>query len=194
MTPERGQRRRHLLKHELPPVRDRPRSLVLLNTGHGKGKSSAAFGVVMRAVARGWRVCVIQFIKSDEWHVGEEKVARRLGVDWLAGGDGFSWDSPDLNQSKALGRAAWAQAATAIASGDYQLIVLDEITYPINWGWLERDTVVDAISTRPSRVNIVLTGRDAPAELVAVADTVTEMVKIKHAYDRGINARRGIDF
>ena len=192
MTPERPTQTPPLTQPA--PARDRPRSLVLLNTGHGKGKSSAAFGVVIRAVARAWRVCVIQFIKSDEWRVGEEKVARQLGVDWLAGGDGFSWDSPDLNRSEARARASWAQAEAAIAGGDYQLVVLDEITYPINWGWLEKKAVIDAIAARPPTVNIVLTGRDAPAELVAIADTVTEMVKVKHAYDRGISARRGLDF
>jgi cob(I)alamin adenosyltransferase len=172
----------------------RPRSLVLVNTGHGKGKSTAAFGVVMRAVAREWRVSVIQFIKSDRWKVGEEKVARQLGVEWLKGGDGFTWESPDLETSAGRARAAWDLARAAIASGDYQLVVLDEVTYPINYGWIEVDDVVAAVRGRPPTVNIVATGRDAPPELVEAADTVTEMVKVRHAYDRGIGARRGIDF
>ena len=177
-----------------PPPRERPRSLVLVNTGDGKGKSTAAFGVVIRALARDWRVCVIQFIKSDKWKVGEEKIARSLGVDWLKGGDGFTWESPDLDQSEGRARAAWQLAAAAIASGDYQLVVLDEVTYPMNWGWLDSDAVVAAIRNRPPQVNVVATGRDAPAELIELADTVTEMVKVKHAYERGIRARRGIDF
>jgi cob(I)alamin adenosyltransferase len=180
-----------------PPPRTagaRPRSLVLVNTGEGKGKSTAAFGVVMRAVARNWRVCVVQFIKSDRWKVGEEAVGRRLGVDWLKGGDGFTWESPDLETSAGRARAAWSLARAAIASGEYELVVLDEITYPMNWGWIDPQEVVDAIRGRPARVNIVATGRDAPAALVDVADTVTEMVKVRHAYDRGIRARRGIDF
>jgi cob(I)alamin adenosyltransferase len=180
--------------HEIPPSRERPRSLVLVNTGHGKGKSTAAFGVVMRAVARDWRVCVIQFVKSDKWKVGEEAVARRLGVDWLKGGDGFTWESPDLDQSAGRARAAWQLAAQAIGGGDYQLVVLDEITYPINYGWIEGEAVITAIRDRPSQVNVVATGRDAPVELIELADTVTEMVKVKHAYDRGVRARRGIDF
>ena len=175
-----------------PPVN--PRSLVLVNTGDGKGKSTAAFGVVMRGVARDWKVCVVQFIKSGKWKVGEEKVARRLGVDWLKGGDGFTWESPDLDQSEGRARAAWQLAAAAITGGEYQLVVLDEITYPMNWGWIDGNEVVETIRNRPDRVNIVATGRDAPAELVEVADTVTEMVKVKHAYDRGIRARRGLDF
>ena len=172
----------------------RPRSLVLVNTGEGKGKSTAAFGVVMRALARDWRVCVIQFIKSDKWKVGEEKIGRQLGVDWLKGGDGFTWESHDLDQSEGRAAAAWQLAAAAIAGGDYQLVVLDEITYPMNWGWIDSAAVVEAIRSRPAHVNIIATGREAPATLVEVADTVTEMVKVKHAYDGGIRARRGIDF
>ena len=177
-----------------PPPRVRPRSLVLVNTGEGKGKSTAAFGVVMRALARDWRVCVIQFIKSDKWKVGEEKIARQLGVDWLKGGDGFTWESRDLDQSEGRAAAAWQLAAAAITGGNYELVVLDEITYPMNWGWIDSDAVVEAIRNRPGQVNIIATGRDAPEALVEIADTVTEMVKVRHAYDRGIKARRGIDF
>jgi cob(I)alamin adenosyltransferase len=167
---------------------------VLVNTGDGKGKSTAAFGVVMRGVARGWRVCVIQFIKSGKWKVGEEKVARQLGVEWLKGGDGFTWESPDLDQSRGRAEAAWRLAAAAIAGGEHQLVVLDEITYPMNYEWISTDEVIAAVTGRPEHVNIVATGRDAPAPLIEIADTVTEMVKIRHAYDRGIKARRGLDF
>lgn len=174
--------------------RERQRSLVLVNTGDGKGKSTAAFGVVMRAVARDWRVCVVQFIKSDRWKVGEEAVGRRLGVDWFKGGDGFTWESPDLETSAGKARAAWLLARAAIEGGEYELVVLDEITYPMNYGWIDVAEVATTIRSRPPRVNVVATGRNAPAELVDVADTITEMVKIKHAYDRGIRARRGIDF
>ena len=177
-----------------PPPKQRPRSLVLVNTGDGKGKSTAAFGVVMRALARDWRVCVIQFIKSDKWKVGEEKIGRQLGVEWLKGGDGFTWESPDLDQSEGRAAAAWQLAAAAIAGGEYQLVVLDEITYPMNWGWIDSDEVVQTLRSRPSQVNIVATGRDAPAALVDAADTVTEMVNVKHAFDRGVRAMRGIDY
>jgi cob(I)alamin adenosyltransferase len=172
----------------------RQRSLVLVNTGDGKGKSTAAFGVVMRGVARGWRVCVIQFIKSDKWKVGEEKVARSLGVDWLKGGDGFTWESPDLDESRGRAVAAWELAAATIAAGGHELVVLDEVTYPVNYGWIAIDDVLNAIRSRPEHVNIVATGRNAPGQLVELADTVTEMRKVKHAFDRGIRARRGLDF
>lgn len=183
----------HAPKAPSPPP-TRPRSLVLVNTGDGKGKSTAAFGVIMRAVARGWRVCVIQFIKSDTWKVGEEKVGRQLGVDWLKGGDGFTWESPDLDKSQGRAAAAWKLAAAALSGGDHQLVILDEITYPMNWGWVDSDAVVEAIRRRPAHVNVIATGRNAPEALIDVADTVTEMVKIRHAYDAGIRARRGIDF
>jgi cob(I)alamin adenosyltransferase len=176
------------------PAGERKRSLVIVNTGDGKGKSTAAFGVVMRAVARDWRVCVIQFVKSDTWKVGEEKVALGLGVEWLKGGDGFTWDSPDLETSAGCAQAAWALARAALAGGEYQLVVLDEVTYPMNWGWIDAAEVVEAIRTRPTSVNIVATGRDAPEPLVEVADTVTEMVNVRHAFDSGVPARRGIDF
>jgi cob(I)alamin adenosyltransferase len=172
----------------------RQRSLVLVNTGDGKGKSTAAFGVVMRSVARGWRVCVIQFIKSDKWKVGEEAVGRQLGVEWLKGGDGFTWESPDLDQSRGRAVAAWELAASTIAGGEYELVVLDEITYPLNYGWVPVDDVLGTIRSRPEHVNIVATGRSAPEALVELADTVTEMRKVKHAFDRGIRARRGLDF
>ena len=178
---------------ERPPG-PRQRSLVLVNTGDGKGKSTAAFGVVMRAVARGWRVCVIQFIKSGKWKVGEEALSVKLGVDWLKGGDGFTWDSPDLDESRGRAVAAWRLAADALSTGSYDLVVLDEITYPLNWGWVDTDDVLASIRGRPEHVNVVATGRDAPAALIDLADTVTEMVKVKHAYDRGISARRGLDF
>jgi cob(I)alamin adenosyltransferase len=169
-------------------------SIVLVNTGDGKGKSSAAFGVVLRALALDWRVAVVQFLKSGEWHTGEEKIGRRLGVEWFAIGEGFTWESEDLSQDEAVAREAWRQAKELIEGGEHRLVVLDEITYPMNWGWISTDDVVATIRNRPEKVNIVATGRDAPAALIDVADTVTEMRSIKHAYERGIAAKKGIDY
>jgi cob(I)alamin adenosyltransferase len=186
--------------HE-PPVEDprpgrmRPEpSLVLVNTGHGKGKSTAAFGTVMRAVARDWKVAVIQFIKSGKWKVGEEATAKRLGVDWWAIGEGFTWDSSDLSEDQAVAQAAWQHAGATIRAGGHRLVVLDEITYPINWGWIPLDDIIGVIRERPEDVNVVVTGRDAPDALIDLADTVTEMRNVKHAYDRGISAKKGIDY
>ena len=169
-------------------------SIVIVNTGDGKGKSTAAFGTALRAVARGWKVCVIQFIKSDAWKVGEREAARRLGVEWWNIGDGFTWDSKDMERTEAVAREAWRVSVGKVQSGDYGLVVLDEITYPMSWGWISTAEVVEVIRTRPASVNVIATGRDAPEELIAVADTVTEMRKRKHAFDEGIGAIRGIDF
>ena len=177
-----------------PDDLQRAPSVVVVNTGDGKGKSSAAFGVMIRSVARGWPVAVVQFVKSGKWHVGEEKIGRQLGVAWHNVGDGFTWESENLEHDKALAREGWAKAAEIIAAGEHRLVVLDEITYLCTWGWIDTEAVAAAIRDRPTNVNIVLTGRDAPQELIDVADTVTEMRKIKHAYDAGINAMRGIEY
>ena len=169
-------------------------SLLLVNTGDGKGKSTAAFGTALRAIARGWRVAVVQFLKSGAWNVGEEKVGKGLGIDWYAAGDGFTWESTDLDESQAKAVAAWAFARELIGRGEHQLVILDEATYAMTWGWIDTDEVVRTLTERPSHVTVIVTGRDAPAALVDAADTVTEMRKVKHAYDAGISARKGIDY
>lgn len=185
---------------EPPPTEAPPRatgrapSLILVNTGDGKGKSTAAFGTAIRAVARGWKVAVIQFLKSGDWSVGEEKIGRQIGIDWWVLGDGFTWDSDDMEESEAIARTAWAHARSVIESGEYQMVVLDEITYPIRGGWIDLDEVLRTLRERPEQVNVILTGRGAPDPLIELADTVTDMTKVKHAYDRGIMAKRGIDY
>lgn len=173
---------------------DIPHSLVLLNTGNGKGKSTAALGVVLRALAQDWPVCVVQFLKSERWSAGEEVICRRLGVTWLKGGDGFTWSSSDLSESRNRALGAWAQAKRALSSNEYRLVVLDEVTYPLAFGWIGVEEVVEAIRSRQAEVNVVATGRGAPDSLIALADTVTEMVNVRHPLDRGIYARAGIDF
>jgi cob(I)alamin adenosyltransferase len=185
----------------VPPVDDpRPlglhgtESILLVNTGEGKGKSSAAFGVMVRSLARGWKVAVVQFVKSGDWKVGEELIGRQLGVDWFNEGDGFTWDSNDLEHDKELARAGWARAAALLRAGEHQLVVLDELTYLMNWGWIDADDVLRTLAERPATVNVVVTGRDASQALIDIADTVTEMRNVKHAYDRGIAAKRGIDY
>jgi cob(I)alamin adenosyltransferase len=170
------------------------RSIVLVNTGDGKGKSSAAFGVMVRGWARGWRVGVVQCIKSGTWRTGEQKAAVELGIEWQSMGDGFTWDSDDLEQTAEMGRQAWAAARTKLASGDYDLLVLDELTYTMSFGWVPVAEVVAAVRDRAPGTNVVITGRDAPPELIELADTVTEMRKVKHAFDQGIQARKGIEY
>ncbi|MHB8595163.1 MAG: cob(I)yrinic acid a,c-diamide adenosyltransferase, partial [Acidimicrobiales bacterium] len=169
-------------------------SIVLINTGNGKGKSSAAFGVMARGWARGWNVGVVQFIKSGKWKVGERKLADHLGIEWHTLGDGFTWESTDLDETAAKGRHAWSVARDKLVSGNYQLLVLDELTYAVKYGWVPVDDVVDGIRERASVTNVVITGRDAPDELIELADTVTEMRKVKHAYDQGIKAIKGIEY
>jgi cob(I)alamin adenosyltransferase len=172
----------------------RPPSLVLVNTGDGKGKSSAAFGVMGRAWARGWRVVVIQLIKSDSWNTGEHKLATHLGVEWWSLGDGFTWESTDMDETVAKGRHAWDVARQKLASGDYDLVILDELTYAITFGWIAVEDVVAGIEARAPHTNVVITGRAAPAELIDLADTVSEVRMVKHAYEQGIKARRGIEY
>jgi cob(I)alamin adenosyltransferase len=172
----------------------RAASLVLVNTGHGKGKSSAAFGVMGRAWARGWRVAVVQFVKGGKWKTGERKLADHLGVEWHTLGDGFTWESTDLDETAAKGRHAWEVAREKLASGDYDLVILDEVTYAVTYGWVPVEDLVAGVTGRAARTNVVATGRDAPAELIEVADTVTEMRNVKHAYDRGILAQKGIEY
>jgi len=172
----------------------RAASIVLVNTGHGKGKSSAAFGVMGRGWARGWRVSVVQFVKSGKWQTGERKLADHLGIEWHTLGDGFTWESTDLDETAAKGRHAWAVAREKLASGVYDLMILDEVTYAVKYGWVPVEEVVDGVRARAPRTNVVITGRDAPDELVEVADTVTEMRKVKHAYDQGIKAKKGIEY
>jgi cob(I)alamin adenosyltransferase len=172
----------------------RVESVVLVNTGDGKGKSSSAFGVMGRGWARGWRVGVVQFMKSGKWNAGERKLADHLGIDWWTLGDGFTWESDDLDESAAVNRHAWEVARAKLASGDYDLLILDELTYVVNYGWVPVEEVVTAVQGRWSKTNVVITGRDAPPELVEIADTVTEMTVVKHAYQRGIKAMKGIEY
>ncbi|WP_375184191.1 cob(I)yrinic acid a,c-diamide adenosyltransferase [Aquabacterium sp.] len=169
------------------------RGLVLIHTGDGKGKSTAAFGLALRAHGRGKAVKIYQFMKVPSARFGEHRVFEQLGVPIEGLGDGFSWKSKDLEHSAQLARDGWARAAATIQAGEHFMVVLDEITYPIRYGWLDLQAVVDVLTSRPSHVNVVLTGRGAPQELVDVADTVTEMKLIKHHYNAGVPAQRGIE-
>ena len=130
---------------------------------------------------------------KDEWKVGEEQIGRQLGVEWHAFGDGFTWDSDDLAHDIAHARQGWEAAKALIESGEYRLVVLDELTYLCTWGWVATGDVVATIAGRPENVNVVITGRDAPAEIVEIADTVTEMRLVKHHYRAGVPAQRGIE-
>jgi cob(I)alamin adenosyltransferase len=169
------------------------RGLLIINTGDGKGKSTAAFGLALRAHGRGKTVKIYQFMKVPTARFGEHRIFEQLGISVEGLGDGFSWKSKNLEHSAQLARDGWQKAKLAILSGDFFLVVLDEITYPLIYGWLPLDDIVMTLQTRPENVHVCMTGRRCPPELIELADTVTEMTNIKHAFNAGIPAQRGIE-
>jgi cob(I)alamin adenosyltransferase len=172
----------------------RRRSLVVVYTGNGKGKTTAALGLLFRAWGRNLRVAMLSFIKAKTANFGEERAARRIGIELLPLGGGFTWLSKDLEKDRALARECWAKCRDKIASGNYDVIALDEITYPLNYGWLDVDEVITVLRNRPPNLHVVLTGRDAPQVLMDFADLVTEMREVKHPFQQGIKAQAGVDF
>ncbi len=169
--------------------------LLIVNTGDGKGKSTAAFGMLLRAWGRGFRACVIQFIKAETGKWGEVRAAEKLGIEWHISGDGFTWRSKDMDETMARARCGWELAQEKITSGNYDLILLDEFTYPLKYGWLNvAETLAWLNAHRPPALHLIITGRDAPAELLESADLVTEMKIIKHPYQQGITGQPGIEF
>ena len=173
------------------------RGIIIVNTGNGKGKSTAAFGLALRAFGRTHVHCklvkIFQFMKVPSARFGEHRVFEQLGIPVEGLGDGFSWKSQDLEHSAQLARDGWQKCKAAILCGDYFLVVLDEITYPLIYGWMPLDDVLLTLKNRPKHVHVVLTGRDCPQEIIDLADTVTEMTMIKHAFDSGIPSQRGIE-
>ena len=194
------ERAQEAMKTEAPPT-DKPydkpegerRGLVIVNTGDGKGKSTAAFGLAFRALGRDKAVKVYQFMKVPSARFGEHRLAEKVGLPVEGLGDGFSWKSKDLERSAQLAREGWEKAKASILSGEYFLVVLDEITYPLIYGWLPLDEVLQALQARPRDVHVCLTGRRCPQEIIDIADTVTEMKLVKHAFEAGVPAQRGIE-
>ncbi len=173
------------------------RGLIIVNTGDGKGKSTAAFGLALRAFGRthvhGKLVKIYQFMKVPTARFGEHRMFEQLGLPIEGLGDGFSWKSQDLEHSAQLARDGWAKARETILGGDHFMVVLDELTYPLIYGWLPLDNVLETLNARPRDVHVVITGRRCPPEIIELADTVSEMTKIKHAFNAGIPAQRGIE-
>jgi cob(I)alamin adenosyltransferase len=182
-------------KKKTSEARDPGRGLVLVHTGDGKGKSSSAFGVVARALGWGKRVGIVQFIKG-KWITGERQFFAKFPdqVDWYTMGEGFTWDTQDRDRDIAAAEAAFARACEMMASGDYDLIVLDEINIALRYDYLDIQAVLDGLSARSNRTSVILTGRDAKPELCDYADLVSEMREEKHPFKAGIKAQRGIDF
>lgn len=169
------------------------RGLLIVLTGNGKGKSSSAFGMVARALGHGLKVGVAQFIKGRT-DTGEEAFfSRQSGVEWHVLGDGFTWDTQDREQDIATARRGWAVAQAMLADPSFDLVVLDELTYLLNYGYLDQNVVLDAIAARPPMQHVVVTGRAASQALLDLADTVAEIADVKHAYRAGVKAQKGID-
>lgn len=195
VKPPSGEEARKAFREYRKKSKKLDRGLVLVNTGNGKGKTTAALGVALRAVGVGWKVIVLQFLKG-KWKTGEQAAAERLAPDLVVRpmGKGFTWDKDRLDEDIQAAKDAWAEAVQVINSGEYRLVVLDEINYVLSYGFLPVEEVLDVLRARPKDVNVILTGRNAPQEIVDFADTVTEMRKIKHVYDQGVLAQQGIDF
>ena len=171
------------------------RGLVIVNTGDGKGKTTAALGVVFRAWGRDFNIRVFQFIKNTGARFGEHRAADRLGIPIESLGDGFTWLSKDMERTAALAVEQWRRSREAILKGEEDIIVLDEFTYTMHYGWVPVEEVVDTLKRRPDTLHVIITGRYAPQELIDCADLVTEMRLIKHPFDdQGIKAQRGIEF
>lgn len=186
---------------EQPRRRKRERPLLIVNTGQGKGKSTAAFGLLLRAWAQGWRCGVYQFVKSGKWRVGEHKAASLLSesdeggqIDWFKMGDGWTWTSRDLDQSADLAREGWEEVKRRLADETYTFVLLDEFTYPMKFGWVDTAEVCEVLAARPGHQHVCITGRDAPAELVDLADLVSEVTKVKHPFDEGHRGQKGIEW
>ena len=180
-------------RYRVPP-REQRHGLLIVNTGDGKGKTTAALGTVTRAWGRGLSCAIFQFIKSAENPYGEHMACAKMGIPIEPLGDGFTWLSDDLEADRALAANGWARCQDAISSGEYDLIVFDELTYPLNFGWLDTTMVLAAIAARPKGTHVIVTGRNASDALVAAADLVTDMRDVKHPYrEQGIGAQPGID-
>ena len=185
----------------------RNQPVLAVHTGDGKGKSTAAFGLALRGWNQGWRIGVFQFVKSAKWRIGEQTVLERLGrlheetgeggpVEWHKMGSGWSWSRRRGSAEDHAADAAegWAEIRRRLAEQTHDLLILDEFTYPINWGWVDVEDVVAALRDRPGRQHVIITGRRAAPELLEAADLVTEMTKVKHPMDAGRKGQRGIEW
>ncbi len=169
------------------------RGLVLLITGNGKGKSTAGFGVVTRCVGHGYKAAVAQFIKGT-WECGERNLLESHGVPFSVMATGFTWDTQDREADIIAATEVWKEAKKYLADPAYHVVLLDELTYMLGYKYLDEKEVLDTISSRPPEQSVVITGRGAVASLREIADTVSEIKDIKHAYTAGVKARKGVDW
>ncbi len=192
--PEKREKR---YKWRREDYRENTKGLLMVNTGDGKGKTTAALGVVVRAAGRGLKCCMIQFMKSRHDRYGEHESLEKLGVEVHTMGDGFTWDTDDKAQDIKTSEETWALCVEKMRSGAYELLVFDELVYVLDYGFLDVNSVLEeigAIRSAQPHLHIIATGRNAPPELVEAADLVTEMREIKHPFHAGIFAQQGIEF
>ena len=187
--------RRQAARRRVLATKTEERGLLIVHTGAGKGKSTAAFGMVLRAIGHGMRVGIVQFVKGS-WTSGERTVLAGFPhlVTCRAMGEGFTWDTQDRARDIAAARAAWELAKTMIADPSYRLVLLDELNIVLRYGYLPGDQVVAALKAKPRDLHIVVTGRNAPPELIEAADLVTEMTLVKHPFRAGVKAQPGVEF
>jgi len=170
------------------------KGLIIINTGKGKGKTTAALGLMLRAWGHGMNVVMLQFIKRATANCGEHRAARRMGLELVAGGAGFTRSNKNGDENRLLAIELWKTAKEKVTSGNYNMVILDELSYPLRYGWLPVGEVLEVFRNRPPAVHVVITGRDAPSELIEVADMVTEMKEVKHHLSKGVKVQPGIEF
>lgn len=176
------------------PPRERRHGLVIVNTGNGKGKTTAALGMLLRATGRDMRVAMLQFVKTADVDRGEHIAARRLGIEIHPLGAGFTWLSENIEEDRRLARECWARCIEILHSGAYDVVIFDELTYALAYAWLTNDEVIEAIRARPKGTHVIITGRKATEPLLEFADLVTEMREVKHPYrTMGLGAQPGIE-
>ncbi|MDJ0581200.1 cob(I)yrinic acid a,c-diamide adenosyltransferase [Crocosphaera sp.] len=192
---QKMQRRKEIQEKRLAEA-SKEKGIIIVNTGNGKGKTTAALGMVMRSLGHGYKVAIIQFIKGA-WEPAEKAVLSRWEnqLEFLAMGEGFTWETQDRERDILKAKQAWEKAVAFINNLDYQLVLLDEVNVALKLGYLEVETVVKSLKQKPEQTHVILTGRGAPTELIEVADLVTEMKLIKHPFkEQGIKAQPGIEF
>ncbi len=169
------------------------KGLVIVNTGNGKGKTTAALGLMLRAWGNGLRVVMLQFVKSPGRQTGEHTAVKKIGIEIITVGGGFVFDAKDSGTHRQLAVQQWQTAKEKIGSGDYDMVVLDEITYPLQFGWISVDELLDILKMRPAKLHVVITGRNAPQPLMDYADTVVEITDVKHHFRQGVKSQKGIE-
>ena len=189
-------KKKKVARDKLVAANDKEKGLLIVHTGKGKGKSTAAFGMVFRAIAHGFNVGIVQFVKG-KWGTGERDILEKFPdqVSINAMGDGFTWDTQDRQRDLAAARQAWDRARELIADPDYKMVLLDELNICLRYDYLPLDEVIEVLKNRPADKHIIVTGRNAKDELIEIADLVTEMTLIKHPFrEQGVKAQAGIEF